>query len=434
MCGIFCAEEEPFGREYVSARLHAMGYRGPDSSHTLKRGAMVMGLARLAIVDTFAPEAQQPHLSAKENVTVFNGEVYNYRALDSSAKSEVALIGAMLDEGLDVRQFFDGDYAIANFNPSTSILSLFRDRFGVVPLYYQTRPRVEVSSEARRLKNPREVPAHGRVVIDVRKRQVLRKDTLPLYGATEDLILLPAALQALMRASASRALHSDTGFSVALSGGLDSSLVLLALHAQGIAPRECLVTYFSPFSDDLHAARALADKLKVQLREIAIPPPSQLRESGEAEQVIEHLDSRPRPSAMRYRGALRSWFVAKHASSRVVLGGDGGDELLGGYPCHHPDRFGLKRYRVAAKRLSTLRSMQHFNLDRTNKMGMAHSTEFRSPLLASTLSQVLLSAYWTPGKDLLRQLARHLGAPVEVHRRESKYSPDELAVDEVPSA
>lgn len=432
MCGIFCCEEFPFGKEYAASRLHRMGYRGPDSSHLLERGGMVMGLARLAIVDTFAPEAAQPHLSAKERVTVFNGEIYNYLALDSSAKSEVALIGAMLDEGLDVRQFFDGDYAIANFDPSASILTLFRDRFGVVPLYYQLRPTVEVSSEARRLANPREVPAHGRVVIDVKKRRVLRKDTLPLYGATEDLVLLPAALHPLMRSTASRALHSDTGFSVALSGGLDSSLILLALHAQGFAPRECLVTYFSPLSDDLHAARVLADKLKVPLREIAIPPPSQLQESGEAAQLIEHLDAPGRPSAMRYRGALRSWFVAKHSSSRVVLGGDGGDELLGGYPCHHPDHFDLKRYRVAAKRLSTLRSMQHFNLDRTNKMGMAHSTEFRAPLLSSSFSQVALSAYWTPGKDLLRQLAKHLGAPVEVHRREAKYSPDELAVEEVP--
>ena len=89
-------------------------------------------------------------------------------------------------------------------------------------------------------------------------------------------------------------------------------------------------------------------------------------------------------------------------------------------------------YRVNAKRISTLKSMQHFNLDRTNKMGMAHSKEFRAPLLASSLSQLLLSLPYSTRKPQLRRVLAYLGAPAAVTERESKYSPDELAVTQLP--
>jgi hypothetical protein len=100
-------------------------------------------------------------------------------------------------------------------------------------------------------------------------------------------------------------------------------------------------------------------------------------------EILAHILMAP---SRRCVGAGRSAVLLSRSMRRRAsfLGGDGPDELIGGYPSHH--KF-ARAYRTTAKRLSTVRSMQHFNLDRTNKMGMAHSKEYRAPFLESTLSQ-----------------------------------------------
>lgn len=429
MCGIFASSGLAM---HVMTQLSKMRHRGPDQSHykTFRNGSnyerFTIGFNRLMIVDSGTPGAVQPWVTPKGNVVAFNGEVYNYLRLGRDLETEVMLIGRMIDEGYDPRQFFDGDYAILHFNPSTGIMTLYRDRFGVCPLYYSTHP-VEVSSEARRLKKPREVPAHGKVVIDTRARRVLRRDIMPLYGATGSFVQSQDVTRALEEAVASRANHTESGYSIALSGGLDSSAILMAaMRAQVGMPATCIVTGFSDESEDVQHARLLAERMGVHLTTVIIP--KKIPEA-EAAMIREHFDCPAEQiTKLRWQGALRSWHVAKYAPTRVILCGDGADELLGGYVPHHLAFEGANHLRVNRKRISSLRSMQHFNLDRTNKMGMAWSKEFRAPFLASSLSQLLLSSPFYYRKDLLRDVLREMGAPEEILARERKYSPDELAV------
>jgi len=429
MCGIYCQEERahPTSIAYVDTMLTRMLHRGPHRLDIKTVGRMHMGFVHLRIVDIAMYEAEQPHRSNTGRVTCFNGEVYNYRHLDRAVMSEVELISGMVDEGADLRQFFDGDYAIASYNPSNDQLVLYRDRFGVCPLYYQLYPFVAVSSERRRLYRPIEVPAHGRVIIDVRKRRA-KTSVLRLYGATNQFPRPAVAAELLIESVLSRFNHSEVAVGLALSGGLDSSLVAMALRAAGGSFAEYICTGYSLESDDFRYASILADWLGVELRQVLIEP-----DPPEAARIVEHMDA-PEFSAMRWRGALRSWFVAKHARSTVLLTGDGADELLGGYPSHARAlaRAPAARWRANAKRLSTLKSMQHFNNDRTNKMGMAHSKEYRSPFLASHLSQVLLAQDYQEGKQLLRRVAEYLGMPNAVYNRPEKYSPDELAITALP--
>lgn len=440
MCGIFAIEitnssKTHIARAYVWGMLQAMRYRGPDKQAVLKAGPLMMGFARLSIIDHDNPAAEQPYFDGNQRVTVFNGEIYNYKQLDQYAKSEVALLSDMIDAGVDLRQYLDGEYAIVSINRSSQKATLYRDRFGICPLYYQTRPFFAVSSEARRLSRAREVPAHGRVEIDLARRRV-RVDAIRYYGATSDNALRPAALaDYVVEAVHSRIAHSDVPVALALSGGLDSSVIAAALpgltckDGSGVS---AVAVGFSEDSLDLRSALSVARAFKIPLKTIRITADS--IDPAEQRDIITHLDCKPeQATSLRYQHALRSWFVAKHASARVLLCGDGPDELIGGYPPHtriaEEDK---PEWRITQKRLSTLRSMQHFNNDRTNKMGMAHSKEYRSPLLASTISQVLLAERYQERKAVMRSLAEYLGVPREVCEREHKYSPDETRI-KVPS-
>jgi len=431
MCGIYCQEfTSNMAPLFVDSILQKMKHRGPDRSHIMHvSNRMLMGFNRLRIIDRSLNESEQPYRAPHGRVTVFNGEIYNYRALDRAVMSEVELISNMLDAKADLRRYFDGDYAIASYDPSSDRLVLYRDRFGVCPLYYQLSPFVAVSSERRRLFRPIEVPAHGRVTIEVAKRKA-RTSIVPLYGATNEFPRVSVAAELLLDAVSSRFNHSEVSVGLALSGGLDSSLIAVALRTLGGRFHEYICTGYSTESEDFRYASILAAWLGVPLRCVIINPHPEDRA-----QILEHFDA-PEVSPMRWRGGLRSWYVAKHAKSTVLLTGDGADELLGGYPSHAKvaEGYGLhatspQRWRINAKRLSTLNSMQHFNNDRTNKMGMAHSKEFRSPFLASNLSQFLLAQDWRQGKEMLRQVAQYLGMPNAVYNRPTKYSPDELAIE-----
>lgn len=423
MCGIFASTETVSS---VAEVLSAMSYRGPDTLWVVGAAGFQIGFARLAIVDTDAEEARQPHRTAKGRIVAFNGEIYNYRDLDPTAKSEVELLGRMLDEGLDVRQYLDGDYAILYYDPSNRFLTLYRDRFGACPLYYQMHPFLAVSSERRRLQNPIEVPAHGYVGISGTSVSTNR---IKHYGAVAGRnALLPNKTfrQLFLPAVALRAAHSDSSFSLALSGGLDSSCLLFALWELKLPPVALVVVSMESATQDYAHAQLAADWIGWGSRVIHVQV-SKEQLHQDAPLILEHLDQPGcAPGPVKWRGAVRNWYAAKYSPTRVLLSGEGADELLGGYPVHY--QRGKAPYQVAAKCLSTIQSMPSINLDRTNKLGMAWSREYRMPFLASTLSYYLLSSHRSPGKLLLRRYLTEQGAPPEIINRD-KYSADESMLE-----
>jgi asparagine synthase (glutamine-hydrolysing) len=407
-----------------------MRYRGPDQQLIKHEAGFSVGLARLAIIDTNCPEAEQPHRTAKGRIVAFNGEIYNYKNLSPAARSEVELLGAMLDERLDPRQFVDGDYAIIYFSPSQKLITLYRDRFGMCPLYFQVHPFVAVSSERRRLKGKvREVPAHGKVVIDLTKRAVTEENSIPHYGiicassATDE---IDTAETLLLDAVASRATHSDMGFSATLSGGLDSSAIILACSALGLKPSKAITVVAPQNSDDLRYAELVAREADVDLEVIKV---TQEMMDHAVPEILKHLDHPGHlPTPLKWRASVRNWFAAAASPTRVLLCGEGADEVIEGYP-PHTLRHAATPYRIAARQLVALRSLPVINLDRTNKLGLAHSIEYRAPFLASTLSYWLMSATRDPGKGLLRNVLGRLGAPRELLTR-PKWGSDEKYFDE----
>jgi len=430
MCGIFFSSNV----SEVSHALDAMRHRGPDGTSGITAGGYHMGFTRLAIVSVDAGE--QPRITRAGRFVAFNGELYNYQHLMPRATSEVDMLGELLDRDLDPRQFIDGDYAIVYYNPSQRQVTLYRDRFGVCPLYFQLVPYLAVSSERNLLTNPREVKAHERIVISTEEgRGILQRDRMPHYGATGNSTVRLDTIAALVgEAVRTRAMHTDVGFGLALSGGLDSSVIAYALAFNGLKPD--LVVCATPEDEDsadYMAAQAVTESLGWDLVRVRIPdvlPDRRL--------LLERMDiSYAEFSAMspvKWRGALRNWYVAREAHAhgvKVMLSGEGADELLGGYTSHFAEDRIRDPLDTLAKCLSTVAAMPNINLDRTNKLGMAHSVEYRCPFLASLLSFALLSTRRARGKALFRNLLENVYRAPSIVVQRTKYSEDEKRLEEV---
>ena len=408
MCGIFASPS----RGEVECALSDMHYRGPDAKVVRSANGFHVGFARLSIVATQEASASQPSYTSKQRIVAFNGELYNYQRLDSTAKAEVTVLGDMLDAGVDPRHMLDGDYAILYWNPSQRELTLYRDRFGVCQLYYQLHPYVAVSSEYRKLINPIEVPAFGRVRIDQAKRTA-RVDTLQHYGVTCDTHMSDDTFADLfLSAVESRATHSDGGFSQIVSGGLDSTAVAFAVRELGLRPRRTLIAVPEESQGDVRYAQLACGALGEPLTVVTVT--KAMREASRP-LIFEHMDG-AHMSALRWRMAIRAWWVAQNAGSRVLLTGEGSDEVLEGYPPHTTsDR---PSWHKARKQMTALRSLGHLNLDISHKLGLAHSVELRAPFLSSAFSYACLSAVRCFGKQRIRRLLKKWGCPSELLNRD----------------
>lgn len=407
MCGIF-ASAEPL---LVADMLDQMTYRGPDAQKQLRSNGLAIGFARLAIVNTQHPAAEQPAVTDKGRLLCFNGELYNYKKLDEHADSEVQLLGQMLDAGVDPRQMLDGDYAILYWNPSQRQVTMYRDRFGVCQLYYQLKPFFAVSSERRRLANPIEVPAFGRVRIDLNKNTV-RVDTLQHYGVTcSENLSDNAFVSAFLEAVHSRVTHSDVGFSQIVSGGLDSTAIAFACRELGLMPTLSLLAVPEENQDDARYAAIACKELGVPFRFINVTRGMRMIARSE---IIEHLDG-AHMSPLRWRMAIRTWYTAMFCESRVLLSGEGSDEVMEGYPPHvtanEPD------WKKARHQMTALRSLAHLNLDISHKLGLAHGVEIRAPFLSSSFSYLGLSLRREYGKQRIRRMLKRFGCPPELLHR-----------------
>jgi len=413
MCGIYASESlNPFE---VRDALIEMDHRGPDAKQQLRSNGLRVGFARLSIVNTRAKEADQPAVTGKGRLLCFNGELYNYLSLDAEAKSEVQLLGNLLDGGVDPRHMIDGDYAIMYYNPSQRQVTLYRDRFGVCQLYYQLKPYFAVSSERRRLTNPIEVPAFGRVRIDLTKRKA-KTDVLQHYGVTCNTQVSDETFEQLfVDAVRTRACHSDAGFSQVVSGGLDSTAVAFAVKQLGLTPTRTILAVPDDASEDSYFAALACKHLGVRLRTVAVTEDMQRNAYPE---IVEHLDG-AHLSPLRWRMAIRTWYTAKYCDSRVLLSGEGSDEALEGYPPHI--NAGTPDWVKAKHQMTAVRSLAHFNLDISHKLGLAHGVEIRAPFLNSSFSYLCLSAGREYGKQRIRRLLKRWGCPEELLNR-SKWS------------
>ena len=378
MCGIAGCYRQADGQKLVDVMSERIAHRGPDSTGTWSYqgdwGAVHLGFRRLSIID-LSSSADQP-LSKDGLTIIYNGELYNYRALRTELSAHGVRFRTQSDTevvleawrrwGPGALERFRGMFAFALFDERTGDLVLARDPFGIKPLYYLPRDGGAVfASEMKAL-----VAAIGselriepgalvasmlyywlpeqRCAIDgVRKLPggswaLLRPDgtlTVQRYWriadvAAEAAARPPADLGAVIEESLTAHLVADVPVSSFLSGGLDSSIVTVLAH-QAAQEIDAYTITFRPedqrleaMPDDAVYARKVAAQYGIKLHEIEISP----NIVDLLPRMVDVLDEPIGDSAAI--NTLLMCEAARERGVKVILSGMGADELFGGYRKH----------------------------------------------------------------------------------------------------
>ncbi len=391
MCG-FAALVEP-ERIFEPVLLDAMDrdlyHRGPDSAGRLSQRGAALVFRRLAILDPRA-EADQPMTDASGRYTiVFNGEIYNYRDLREALIGDGARLRTRGDTevllegyarwGEAVLDRLEGMYAFAILDRERGVMAAARDPFGIKPLYLLRRGRLAaLASEMRpfwRLVPARpdadalaellthgwaagtlsnyegveRVPGGTVLTISLADGSVQRRrfadplETLRPNGEIDGEEAERRAEDAL-RASVKAHLMSDVGYTVQLSGGVDSSLVTALAGLE--TPRK-LVTFGINLGNFVHDEsryrRPVVERYGLDHREI---PVSGGEFADAFPRAVHHMEG-PSP----HLGCVLLMRLCDRISetSKVVLTGEGGDEMFGGY-----ERYGLWRKMALQERIGRL--------------------------------------------------------------------------------
>lgn len=346
-------------------RLQA--HRGPDGEATWHhpRGHVGFAHTRLAIIDL--DTGDQPMIDPRGNVIAFNGEIYNYRELRDElgrdrfrTKSDTEAILAGYERwGVDVPNHLRGMFAFALWDDASQSLFCARDRFGIKPLYYAVVDGVlYVASETKALlpflpsietdpdglkdyltfqfcldgktlfKGVREVPpAH---ILIARGGTISIRRYWDVYyhldwDHTER--YFTERIRELLADSVDFHLRADVPVGAYVSGGLDSSTIAALAARQSSEPFLGFTGRFaeSPEFDESHYARELAERERFALHETTIDRSDFI---ASIEKVIYHLDY-PVAGPGSFPQFVVSRVAAQHR--KVVLGGQGGDEIFGGY-------------------------------------------------------------------------------------------------------
>ncbi len=395
MCGIagIVRYRSSIDQSLLVRARDTMAHRGPDSSGIWESDDHRVGLAhrRLSIID-LTPGGHQPMLDPNSGSAItFNGEIYNYvelrerlrqrgHAFRSQSDTEV-ILAAYREWGLECVNELNGMFAFALYDPNKATVLLARDRAGEKPLFYRkTDKEFAFASEVKALLEdpsvPRRaraqsvneyfafgyvtgentmfdeiyrVPPGGRVVVNMTDGTTAhdRYWTLPtptsatIAASERPLNEIVDELHTLLKDSVRRQLVADVSVGVMLSGGVDSSLVT-AIAAEVSSSK--VKTFTARFEghqgfDEGPYARMVAEHLGTEHIELPTPPAS-------AELLVElarQFDDPIADSSM-IPTCLISREIRKHAT--VAIGGDGGDELFGGYK-RYPALIAQERLRAS---------------------------------------------------------------------------------------
>ncbi len=386
MCGI-AGSYGNIDDTFINYMLRSQNYRGPDGFQIYISPDKKMGLGhvRLAIVDVF--KGQQPITNTNESVTIaVNGEIYNYKKLrrhlkknhNFSTNSDSEVILHLYEEyGIDLVKYLRGMFAIAIFDQRIGLI-LIRDPIGIKPLYYgfDNQNTLYFASEIKCLlpyvKKIKELP-NGAYLINGKNLERYYKIPKPKSRINE-IHEAVSALDTALNNAIKKRLMSDVPLGVFLSGGLDSSLIAAIAKIQKEGELHSFSVGFEG-SEDLKNAKA-ASKYIGTVHHEEIVSESQIIASLPI--VIQHLESYD-PALVR--SAIPTYFVSKLASQyvKVVLSGEGADELFAGY--HYLDTYKSKLSELSNELFEITKSLHNSNLQRVDRMTMAHSLEGRVPFL-----------------------------------------------------
>ena len=345
----------------LAPMLARIAHRGPDGQGTFVEGPAALGHCRLAIID-LQGGAQPLYSEDKNFVVVFNGEIYNYRELTAEltalghtfttrTDTEVLLHG-WEQWGRELLPRLRGMFAFALWDRRAQVLFCARDMFGIKPLYYcrcadgtllfasEIKAFLDHPSFEKQL-NTAQLPLYlscqyspGRDTFFAGVQKLLPGHFLEFSEGIvrttrwvqpaflpSDTPPAPDELEAVLRQSAEAHKIADVEVAGFLSGGVDSAyLTALARPA-----RTYTISYAEPKYDESFPARALARNLGLRNRVRCISP----GEFWDAVPAVQYHMDEPMADA----AAVALYFLNREAARdvKVVLSGEGADELFGGY-------------------------------------------------------------------------------------------------------
>jgi asparagine synthase (glutamine-hydrolysing) len=431
MCGIAGAYQGN-SHETVNRMVTCLKHRGPDGEGVMPTSSATLGHTRLAIVDVAG--GHQP-LQDGEAWIAFNGEIYNYMDLRGNqlkgqhfkTRSDTETVLRLYQRfGPKCVEMLDGMFAFAI--SWRGDLFLARDPLGIKPLYYGEKDRgFQFASEVKALSlvtdDIREFPA-GHWYHSQKGWQkyytlenTLQNKLLDVHSENDAVQAIRASVEEAVR----KRLMSDVPLGVSLSGGLDSSIVSM-IASQDTPGLHSFVVGVEG-GEDLEASRLMAKTLGTQHHEYIYNEQEMLKVLPDVVYYLESFD----PALVR--SAIPNYMLAEMASDyvKVMLTGEGADELYAGYS--YLQRF-EKPENLQEELVTITEALHNTNLQRGDRMSMAHGLEARVPFLdvGSVSLALSLPSEWKlhedgrPAKALLRRAFEGLLPDEIVYRPKMKFS------------
>ena len=434
MCGIVgifnVREQSEALRRKALEMSRRLRHRGPDWSGIWCGGSAALTHERLSIVDP--KSGGQPLLSPDgKQVLAVNGEIYNHQEIrrryagkyDFRTGSDCEVILALYrDRGPAFLEELNGIFAFALYDAERDAFLIARDPIGVIPLYigYDADGTVYVASELKALEGQCEryepfLPGYCYWSDDPGLKRWYTRDWMD-YDAVRDNPADPAQLRAALEAAVKRQLMSDVPYGVLLSGGLDSSVIsAIAEKYSGMRiednsrtrawwPRLHSFAVGLKGAPDLAKARLVAEHIGTVHHEINYTIQEGLDAIRDVIYFTETYDvTTIRASTPMYLLAR----VIKSMGIKMVLSGEGADEIFGGYLYFHKAPDARAFHEETVRKLSKLHL---YDCLRANKSLSAWGVEGRVPFLDKEFLDVAMrtnpEAKMCPGPTIEKKIVR----------------------------
>ena len=434
MCGIVgifnVAEQSDALRRKALEMSRKIRHRGPDWSGIWCGGSAVLAHERLSIVDP--KSGGQPLVSPDgKQVLAVNGEIYNHQEIrrryagkyEFQTGSDCEVILALYrDKGPDFLEELSGIFAFALYDAEKDAFLIARDPIGVIPLYigYDPEGKIYVASELKALEGQCEryepfLPGHVYWSREPGVKCWYTRDWMS-YDAVKDNPADPAELRAALEAAVKRQLMSDVPYGVLLSGGLDSSVIsaiaekFSAMRIEDDSKTRAWWPRLHSFAvglkgaPDLEKARMVAEHIGTVHHEINYTIQEGLDAIRDVIYFTETYDvTTVRASTPMYLLAR----VIKSMGIKMVLSGEGADEIFGGYLYFHKAPDARAFHEETVRKLSKLHL---YDCLRANKSLSAWGVEGRVPFLDKEFLDVAMrlnpSAKLCPGKTIEKRIVR----------------------------
>ncbi len=385
-------------RDKVLGHVKKLRHRGPDWSGIYDQEGAILAHERLSIVDIEhgAQPLLDPHVG---NALAVNGEIYNHQDLKTGLKKDYpfqtasdceVILALYQEQGVDFLTKLNGIFAFALYNPKKKDYLIARDPIGVIPLYTgrDQKGQLWVASEMKALQHCNQIeefpPGHYKVRGKEPQRYFnpnwLDKDYLPINKPNLK------TLKELLSSAVKKQLMCDVPYGLLISGGLDSSLIssIVTKFAETRVENDKQAAWWPRLhsfsigledSPDLPAAQKVADAIGSVHHSITYT----IQEGLDAiSDVIYHLETF---DVTTIRAATPMYLMARRIKSmgiKMVLSGEGADELFGGYLYFHKAPNASEMQKELVRKVTRLHL---YDCLRANKAMSAWGVEARVPFL-----------------------------------------------------